>query len=41
MQWDEKIRHLRQELKAARYEITKLKAVIGCSSTVEQADLND
>jgi hypothetical protein len=31
----------KQELKAARHENTKPKAVIGSSSIVEQADLGD
>jgi len=41
VQQEERIRHLEQELKAARHEITKLKAVIGSSTVVEQIDLND
>jgi hypothetical protein len=43
IQQDEKIRHLEQELKAARLEITKLKAVNGSSSSsssVMWADIN-
>jgi hypothetical protein len=36
-----RIRHLEQESKAAREEISKLKAVNGSSSTVEQPNLND
>jgi hypothetical protein len=35
------MRHLEQELKAARHEINKLKVVIGSSSIVQQADVND
>jgi predicted aminopeptidase len=41
VQQDERLRHLEQELKAARHEITKLKAVIGSSSIVEKIDVND
>jgi hypothetical protein len=41
IQQDERIRHLEQELKAARFEITKLKAVIGKSNIVKQTDVND
>jgi hypothetical protein len=39
VQQEKSIRHLEQELKAARYEVTKVKAVIGSSGIVEQADL--
>jgi hypothetical protein len=41
IQQDERIRHLEQELKAVRLEITKLKAVIGSSNIVKQAEVND
>jgi hypothetical protein len=41
VQQERRIRHLEQELKAVRHEITKLKAVIGSSNIAEQADLND
>jgi hypothetical protein len=41
MQQEERLRHLEQELMAARHEIPKLKAVIGSNSIVEQADLNE
>jgi hypothetical protein len=40
IQQDERIRHLEQELKAARLEIAKLKAVIGSSNIVKQAEVN-
>jgi hypothetical protein len=41
VQQEERIRHLEQELKAARLEMTKLKDIIGSSSIVEHANLND
>jgi hypothetical protein len=41
VQQEGRIRHLKQGLKAARHEATKLKSVIGSSSTAEQANLND
>jgi hypothetical protein len=41
VQQDGRIRHLEQELKAASLEITKLKAVIGSSNIVKQAEVNE
>jgi hypothetical protein len=41
IQQDKRIGHLEQELKAARLEITKLKAVIVSSNIVKQAEIND
>jgi hypothetical protein len=41
IQQDERIRCLEQELKAARLEITKLKAEIGSSNIVKKTDVND
>jgi hypothetical protein len=41
IQQDERIRHLEQELKAARHEVTKLKVVIGSSNIVKQAEVNN
>jgi hypothetical protein len=41
IQQDGRIRHLEEELMAARIEITKLKAVIGSINVVRQADGND
>jgi hypothetical protein len=41
VQPEERIRHLEQELKAARHEITNMKAVIGSSNFAEQVYLND
>jgi hypothetical protein len=38
---EERLRHLEQELNVARLEITMLKAVIGSSRIVKQADVND
>jgi len=41
LQQEGRIKHLEQEVKAARCETTVLKAVISSSSIVEQANLND
>jgi hypothetical protein len=41
VQQDERSQNLEQELKAARPEITELKAVIGSSNIVKQAEVND
>jgi hypothetical protein len=41
IQQDERNRHLEHELKAARHDTTKLKAVTGSSNIVKQADVND